>query len=210
MPLDADLLNKAKTAEARMVDAEHEAEITRADFHRALRRLHLAGASFREIAGALGLSHQRVYQIVEAAGGSRPWRRRRSDAAELLTCSFCGQDQKHVKKLIAGPGVFICDRCIDRVDQVLAITGQVVTTPIAVIEQVSAEASTEWCTFCDKSRHEVAAMASAGTARICDECLRLCLEIRQEEAAGELPPPEAVSLPRARYVPDRGVSHATW
>jgi hypothetical protein len=190
MGLDADLLNQAKTAEARMIDAEHEAEITRADFHRALRRLHLAGASFREIAGALSLSHQRVYQIVESAGGSRPWRRRRSDAGELLTCSFCGQDQEHVKKLIAGPGVYICDRCINRVDKVLAVTGEVATTPIAVIQQVSEDARTASCTFCDKSRHEVAAMASAGTARICDECLRLCLEIRQEEVAGGLPPRE--------------------
>ncbi len=30
-----------------------------------------------------------------------------------LTCSFCGKSQKEVKKLIAGPGVYICDECID-------------------------------------------------------------------------------------------------
>jgi len=97
---------------------------------------------------------------------------------------------RYVKKLIAGPGVYICDRCINRVDKVLAVAGEVATTPIAAIQQVSEDARTECCTFCDKSRHEVAAMASTGTARICDECLRLCLEIRQEKVAGGLPPRE--------------------
>src|SRR6266571_5111477 len=33
--------------------------------------------------------------------------------SDLLKCSFCGKSQKQVKKLIAGPGVYICDECID-------------------------------------------------------------------------------------------------
>ena len=39
----------------------------------------------------------------------------------------------------------------------------------------------ERCTFCSKRRHQVAAMASAGDARICNDCLRLCVEIRYED-----------------------------
>ena len=35
------------------------------------------------------------------------------EGAELLKCSFCGKSQKQVKKLIAGPGVYICDECVD-------------------------------------------------------------------------------------------------
>jgi len=31
----------------------------------------------------------------------------------MLVCSFCGKDQDHVRKLIAGPTVFICDECVD-------------------------------------------------------------------------------------------------
>jgi len=180
MPLDADLLNQAKAAEARVIDAEQAAEIARAEFHGTVRRLQLAGASLREIAEALGLSHQRVHQIVEAAGGSRRWRKRRASPDKLQTCSFCGQDQKHVKTLIAGPGVFICNRCIDRVEKVLAVTGRAVSTSIATIRQVADEARAERCSFCGKRRHQVPAMASAGGSRICDECLRLCLEIRRE------------------------------
>ena len=34
------------------------------------------------------------------------------DGGDLLKCSFCGKSQKQVKKLIAGPGVYICDRCV--------------------------------------------------------------------------------------------------
>src|SRR5689334_23781044 len=102
MALDASLLEQARTAEAHVIDAEHSAEVARADFHRAVRRLQLAGGSLREIADALGLSHQRVHQIVEDAGGSRRWRKRRVTPGQLQTCSFCGKDQKHVKTLITG------------------------------------------------------------------------------------------------------------
>ena len=35
------------------------------------------------------------------------------DSAELVKCSFCGKSQKQVKKLIAGPGVYVCNECID-------------------------------------------------------------------------------------------------
>jgi ATP-dependent Clp protease ATP-binding subunit ClpX len=34
------------------------------------------------------------------------------ESSDLLKCSFCGKMQKQVRKLIAGPGVFICDECI--------------------------------------------------------------------------------------------------
>ena len=34
------------------------------------------------------------------------------EGSELLKCSFCGHSQKQVKKLIAGPGVYICDECV--------------------------------------------------------------------------------------------------
>jgi hypothetical protein len=37
----------------------------------------------------------------------------------LRTCSFCGKSQKQVKALIAGPGVFICNECIDLCVEIL-------------------------------------------------------------------------------------------
>ncbi len=40
-------------------------------------------------------------------------------ADDLLKCSFCGKSQKQVKKLIAGPGVYICDECIDLCNEII-------------------------------------------------------------------------------------------
>ena len=41
------------------------------------------------------------------------------ETGDLLKCSFCGKTQKQVKKLIAGPGVYICDECIDLCNQMI-------------------------------------------------------------------------------------------
>ena len=41
------------------------------------------------------------------------------EANDLLKCSFCGKTQKQVKKLIAGPGVYICDECIDLCNEII-------------------------------------------------------------------------------------------
>ena len=43
----------------------------------------------------------------------------RTESADLLKCSFCGKSQKQVKKLIAGPGVYICDECIDLCNEII-------------------------------------------------------------------------------------------
>jgi ATP-dependent Clp protease ATP-binding subunit ClpX len=44
---------------------------------------------------------------------------RPTDANEQLLCSFCGKSQRQVKKLIAGPGVYICDECIDLCNEII-------------------------------------------------------------------------------------------
>ena len=41
------------------------------------------------------------------------------EGGELLKCSFCGKSQKQVKRLIAGPGVYICDECIDLCNEII-------------------------------------------------------------------------------------------
>jgi len=45
-----------------------------------------------------------------------------TESATELHCSFCGKHQDLVKKLIAGPGVYICDECVDLCQQILAET----------------------------------------------------------------------------------------
>src|SRR5436309_11100426 len=43
-----------------------------------------------------------------------------SSGEKLLYCSFCGKSQHEVKKLIAGPSVFICDECIDLCNDIIS------------------------------------------------------------------------------------------
>lgn len=188
MPIDAELLGQARAAEERVIEAERDAEVARADFHRAVRRLQLAGGSLREIAEALGLSHQRVHQIVEGAGGGRPWRvkvpggrgqRREERDRDLLCCSFCGKRQKQVRKLIAGPKVYICEGCIHLADQVIA-TGKPAATPLSAVAAVGPDVIAAKCSFCGKRRGQVGGLAGAAGGMICTECLVLCHEIVTE------------------------------
>src|SRR5437870_6176157 len=115
--MNQELLERARAAQAAVAEAERQALLSRGVYHVAVRRLHLAGGSLREIAEALGVSHQRVQQIVNDAGGSwwrRVWRTRivKRDAV----CTYCGRPPGEVAKLIAGPNVYICDACVARAE----------------------------------------------------------------------------------------------
>jgi len=66
--LDETLLREARETRDRVIELLHEAERARVDHHYAVRRLHASGASMRQIAEALGLSHQRIHQIVDEGG----------------------------------------------------------------------------------------------------------------------------------------------
>jgi hypothetical protein len=191
VPVDPELLIAARAAEARLVDAERAVDVARTDFHHSVRRLQLSGGSLREIADALGLSHQRVHQIVEGAGGARPWRRvarpgkGSPEAGARLKCSFCGKRQKQVRKLIAGPGVYVCNECIERADHVIA-TGEPTVTPLSAMTSVDGQnkyGAPVKCSFCGKRRHQVTGLAAAARVAICTECLALCHDIIAEELA---------------------------
>src|ERR1700712_5985034 len=54
-----------------------------------------------------------------ARSRSRGLMARIGDGGDLLKCSFCGKSQKQVRKLIAGPGVYICDECIDLCNEII-------------------------------------------------------------------------------------------
>ena len=191
--MNDELLAEARRAQERLIDAERDADVARAEFYRAVRRLHLHGSSLRELAASLGLSHQRVHQIVEEAGGSRRWvrvgaQRRRPDPG-LLACSFCGKQQNEVRKLIAGPGVYICDRCIDLAVDVIT-SGRAARTALGAMDNVPEEQSGVRCNFCGKDRGQVERVAimpevtverTSSSAAVCSECLVLCGEIITEE-----------------------------
>ena len=70
------------------------------------RRDHRPGA--RERAETTGRSERRDTDVARVG-----------ESGDLLKCSFCGKSQKQVKKLIAGPGVYICDECIDLCNEII-------------------------------------------------------------------------------------------
>ena len=43
----------------------------------------------------------------------------KDDSGKLLYCSFCGKSQHEVRKLIAGPSVFVCDECVDLCNDII-------------------------------------------------------------------------------------------
>src|SRR6266540_4389357 len=65
MTLDEQVLAEAREVRQRLVDLESQTAHARVDYHHAIKKLHAAGGSLREIADELELSHQRVHQIVE-------------------------------------------------------------------------------------------------------------------------------------------------
>jgi len=79
MTLDEPILAEAKEVRQHLVDLESQTAHARVDYHHAIKKLHAAGGSLREIAEALELSHQRVHQIVDGPAGppgAPPWGRR--------------------------------------------------------------------------------------------------------------------------------------
>jgi hypothetical protein len=191
MGLDQELAREAERVKEQLAVAQHAADRAKADYHQAIRGLHAAGGSLREIAEALRLSHQRVHQILDEA--AEPTRRRwRREPPRLPgppgPCSFCGRPRDVCAKLIAGPGVFICDRCVLQATRLAA--GAAVESQAEGPIRLEAPGSQARCSFCGlearKARHLVASglPAPAGKfgepPRICDRCRDLCLEILAE------------------------------
>jgi ClpX C4-type zinc finger len=191
MGLDPELVREAERAKEHLAVAQHAAYRAKVDYHQAVRRLHAAGGSLREIAEALHMSHQRVHQIMEKAAEAtrRRWRRE----PQLLSgpvgpCSFCGRPRDVCAKLIAGPGVFICDRCVVQATRLAA--SPAVEDPAEGPMRLEPPGSEARCSFCGKEARKVRHLVASGLAvpagkfggrpEICDKCRDLCLEILAE------------------------------
>jgi hypothetical protein len=189
MPIDDTLLGRAIEARNRSEEMKREAVLARSTFHEAVCDLHRAGASLREIAEALDLSHQRVHQIVEPAGAGRwmSWLGRRPGAAarprQPAACAVCARDRHTVRKLIAGPGLYICDDCVALGRRVVA-AGAAVSDDNASLELARGDAR---CDFCGKGSRQLDGPIVTGGHRpcfICVTCLDLCDEVLQRERGG--------------------------
>jgi len=177
MGLDEALLRRAREAGSAAEDAQNRAELAKAEYHHTVRLLHLAGATMREIAEALGVSHQRVHQIIDLAGDGG-WKPRKRAGADMV-CTFCGLDKDRVSRLIAGPGVFICTGCVALVGTVAA-QGTAVQTDRTRLESMPVS-DRVGCSFCGAEAAAGSSMVTGPGVRICPSCVRLCQEIIAEE-----------------------------
>lgn len=186
--LDETLLRQARQARDRVIEIQLEADRAQVNYQHAIRRMHAAGGSLREVADALGLSHQRVHQIVDAVAGKIAFKEPR----DQCRCTFCGASKGEAAKLIAGPGVYICDRCVALAIEV-TVTDESRPGDRTRLAPVSDRKTR--CSFCGKRvakcRRIVGGIASQSGERtrkyrgpgvyICDECLGLCNEIMFDE-----------------------------
>lgn len=85
--MDADNLRELRDSYESALD---EAEAKRAEFHEGVRRLHASGMTMRDIADALGISHQRVHQIVSGAKPRARGRRAAAGGAAILVVLAAG------------------------------------------------------------------------------------------------------------------------
>jgi len=174
------LLHKARAAGKALADAESRVQSARGEYHALVRRMHLAGGSLREIAHALGLSHQRVQQMVDGAGGSwwrRVWRSR--NARRDLVCTFCGRTEIEVAQLIAGPKVFICDSCIATAERIAA--GEAASVSHGGLARAAARARAR-CSFCWARQGAGRPLLTSPAGNICRECLTVCSQILLDSA----------------------------
>jgi ClpX C4-type zinc finger len=190
MQVDYSLRQEATRARRRCLESQHEADRAQVSYQHAIRRLHSSGASLREIADALGLSFQRVRQIVDPRSGKGALKDAHADA----TCAFCGRAKPEVGRLIAGPGLFICERCVDLAGEVLA-EGQERRDERTRLASVDRAHGSARCGFCGRRRGDVDGLAEApdrppvgkgaqrrrGGVRVCAACVSLCGEILAEQ-----------------------------
>jgi len=77
------------------------------------------GSRARRVLSHLGVNPAAVKKGLDCHLGPGKQRRRKRGKADPA-CSFCGKSQKHVRRLIAGPGVYICGECIDLCNEIVA------------------------------------------------------------------------------------------
>jgi ClpX C4-type zinc finger len=106
-----------------------------------------------------------------------------------LYCSFCGGSQHDVRKLIAGPGVYICNACVELAGGVMS-SGQTAATRFGLLRAMPFPAAQVSCSFCGKPPGRVTTQAvlwpepardPSPPPSLCSECLQLCREIIEED-----------------------------
>jgi ATP-dependent Clp protease ATP-binding subunit ClpX len=120
------------------------------------------------VASSFSVGDEITIKILELQECDEP----KSRESQYLQCSFCTKEQTEVRKLIAGPGLYICDVCIT--DALKTISEDEPAGAITIL--VGKQAETR-CSFCGQLPKDVVRIVGVPTARICNQCLKICDEI---------------------------------
>ena len=126
------------------------------------------------------------------------------EGGDLVKCSFCGKTQKQVKKVVAGPGVYICDECLALCND---IVGEEEASPTLPGSTDTVPVPRQELTAVARTLDQAAGAIGASNLRVADDAMRLAsrlqtrLQVPVEPVAvddaagdgtGEAPPPESV------------------
>jgi hypothetical protein len=164
--LNANFLRNAQRAAVDLASRQREVRAAEARYFLAIRQLHADGGAIGEIADFTGLSRRRIRRVVQTAA---PGKRRRRGGGGMLTCSFCGKEERTVRRLIAGPGVYICNGCV-----------------ASARAQGLSEQTGEQCSFCLRQGPPIWRLGPPRKrqTRICDACLDNCDAVLAREPPG--------------------------
>ncbi len=104
-----------------------------------------------------------------------------------LSCSFCRAPQARVRKLIAGPDVYICDECVGTIARAFLAGSTAVPETIPP----SPDAAADRCSFCSTRHNQAWNFFGRPGCNICSECIEVCLSIMTDDV--ELSPQERAS-----------------
>jgi hypothetical protein len=105
-------------------------------------------------------------------------------AGQKLICSFCGKGQDQVRKLIAGPSVYICDECVDLCNDVLEGECEHETPAGGTPQQSTIFDLDVCCTLCHlpKPREELVAVPDRGfICAVCIDAVKSAVDEREEK-----------------------------
>lgn len=117
--------------------------------------------------------------------------KRFGEAGEQVKCSFCGKPQKAVKKLVAGPGVYICDECIGLCNEILLGEGFLTSITSLPASADALTVSRAELLVLARTLDQALGVLEPTNARLADEVSRLATRLhRQLQAPVQPSPPD--------------------
>lgn len=165
--------------EDKIAKLEQELEKAKVDYHSAICNLYFDGQSMRKIAKLLGISHQRVHQIIDQK--NQTVRVCAKPIQPDQRCSLCDLRADQVKSLVQGPNILACDICITSCHMALSINcpGSSVMSRGNDFKVIPVTSELR-CSFCGKSPSSKRNVVAGTNHQACEKCIDLAMTHMQE------------------------------